>query len=260
VDQAYVANRLRYRWHALKVTPAGVSDLSDDVGDLPNLLFQEVADCASDLLRTTCADGREKGLQKSLNPFRTLRNKLEGLSFVDPLAAALAEGIDAVLNDIPGEGTLGAQAMDKLRGLARRLSSPSSARAFAKGIRHGDAGQGTTQETDTRQAEDCIVSLPQSQAQPQVQPRTPSLSLPAPVDAPQASSPGEASLTDKRGENGSSDAAPAASVDAPTAVPADAPAVPLTNNDLEVLFREESRRLAPAFTVPEDLLRKAMGL
>jgi hypothetical protein len=266
VDQAYVANRLRFRWHALKVTPAGVSDLAGDVAELPTLLFEEVADCARELLKTTCAEGREKGLQKSLNPFRTLRNKLEGLSFVDPLAAALAEGIDVVLNDIPAEGSLGATAMEKLRRLARKLSSPSSARAFAKAIRDGVSDEGTGDADVAAQANDFIVTLPQ---QPQPMPTT--SPLPGPSVAPKAPSPVSEPLSpveavkekdgDKQTKTASKPAAaPAAPVDVPVAAPAEAPAIPLTNDDLVVLFGEETRQLAPTFNVPEDLLRKAMGL
>jgi hypothetical protein len=264
-----VANRLRFRWHALKVTPAGVSDLANDVAELPTLLFEEVADCARELLKTTCAEGREKGLQKSLNPFRTLRNKLEGLSFVDPLAAALAEGIDVVLNDIPAEGSLGATAMEKLRQLARKLSSPSSARAFAKAIRDG-VGVSNEEAGDAdvaAQADDFIVSLPQ---QPQSLPSSPP--LPGPSVAPKAAAPVSGSPPPAeavKGKDGNKQAAgaanmpaaaPAAPVDVPVAAPAEAPAIPLTNDDLDALFGEETRQLAPTFNVPEDLLRKAMGL
>jgi hypothetical protein len=199
------------------------------------------------------------------------------LSFVDPLAAALAEGIDVVLNDIPAEGSLGATAMEKLRQLARKLSSPSSARAFAKAIRDGVSGAGTGDADVAAQADDYIVSLPQ-----QPVPTTPP--LPGPAVAPKASSPvsdtpsstdaapaaaaasapAEA-ITGKDGDKQTKTAskpaaAPAAQIDVPVAAPAEAPVIPLTNDDLDVLFGTETRQLAPTFTVPEDLLRKAMGL
>jgi hypothetical protein len=264
VDETYVANRLRYRWHALKVTPAAVSDLAADVADLPNLLFEEVADCARDLLRTTCADGRDRGVQKSLNPFRTLRNKLEGLSFVDPLAAALAEGIDVVLSGIPAEGALEATAMQKLRQLANKLSSPSSARAFAKTIRDGGGGSEEDDQAAAKQADDYLISLPQPR------PAAVILPLPAPVEAPAASTsvPGTPQTALAGAVNAVESAIPAAtapaapvgdtsSVDLPFV---DLPADPLTNDDLDALFGEETRQMAPAFNVPEDLLRKAMGL
>jgi hypothetical protein len=338
VDSTYVANRLRYRWHALKVTPAGVSDLAADVADLPNLLFEEVADCARELLRKTCADGRDKGVQKSLNPFRALRDKLEGLSFVDPLAASLAaslaEGIDDVLNTIPTEGALGATQMSKLRDLANKLASPSLARAFARAKSRGETTveAETDQDDGATQADAFIVSLPQPAAPapaatpapaeqqtaheaPASTPAEPDATeVEAPVSAPVVTAhapvavsapaaPAPAPREEKQSPMGflkqhvivggipdadvpaqtpapaEPAATPAAQTPAtaepdatPVVDPAPAPApaeeqaapeasdAPLTNADLDKMYGAEAQTLTTAFNVPEDLLRKAMGL
>jgi hypothetical protein len=231
VDKDYVANRIRYRWHALKVQPAANgSDFEEDISALPDMLFEEIAQEANRLLKTTVAEERDKGLAKSLNPFGALRDKLEAVSFVDPRAAALVDGINSVLSQMP-ETTFGSRHLGLLRDLARKLSSPQNAKAYADSIRQGNLGapkftapsypvvSGDNEVDDADIQVTCIIPLP---------------SAAAPVSVPIAA-PNAAVLAEE--------------VD------------PRTNAELEALYANAGHKHVSEFDfgIPEDLLSKALG-
>jgi hypothetical protein len=135
VDRDHVASRMRFRWHALKLIPAGdgtSDDFISDVNSLPHLLFEEIADEAKRLLATTVSSQREEATQKAIRPFRALCDKLQSLSFIDPKAAALQAGIENVLASMPAKGKLSDTDLARLRGLALMLSSPERAKQFAQ--------------------------------------------------------------------------------------------------------------------------------
>jgi hypothetical protein len=279
VDRDYVADKIRYRWHALKVQPAGASDFLTDTAEIPSLLWDEIAAEAKALLKSTCAEGREKGFQKSLNPFRAIRNKLESLSFVDSRAAAIADGIDAVLSGIPAGESFGATHMDSLRQLARNLSEPKFAKAYAKRLLNGEDAIVVSQpaQPSATKVETYVISQPAAPAAPasDAAPEPPAAT--AEVQAPAVEAPVAVSEI----------AAPVEAAPVPTPAVSPAPLVeepaprviiaprqdmgiepsavvasfPLTNEDLSSLYGEEAQTMSHSFDkVPEDILRKALGL
>jgi hypothetical protein len=191
VDRDHVASRMKFRWHALKLLPAGsASDFMEDVESLPTLLFEEIADEAKKLLATTVSAQRGEATQKALRPFRTLSDKLQGLSFIDPKAAALKKGIDSVLDVMPSKGKLADCDLSRLRGLATILSSPNSAMEFAEKMKGSATAHQLTipipalaadTEEDAQTSEEMgIIPVPEFERSPAVENAKPCAVAPEP--------------------------------------------------------------------------------
>lgn len=77
--------------------------LDDKVGGMGNTLFKEVARDANELFERSVA-GKQQVSQRALNPLKRLRDKLDGLSFLDHRAQPMVETMDSLFARLPKKG------------------------------------------------------------------------------------------------------------------------------------------------------------
>ncbi len=109
VSSDYVRARLHFKWQAFRVNPITEHEnpravleagLSEEVENVADTLYGEVAHASKDMWNRVLV-GRTEVTQKALSPLRTLRGKLEGLSFVEPHVCYVVDIIDGALKRMP---------------------------------------------------------------------------------------------------------------------------------------------------------------
>ncbi len=150
----YVRSRLDFKWQLYKVQPLMVHEsdsavreagLAEEVTGIANELFQEVARDANVMWQRVYL-GKTSVTHKALSPLRTLRDKLQGLSFVEPHVLPVAEIIDAVLGRIPKRGNITGTDLLMLQGLVCLLRDGNSLLTQAEVVLDG-CGTGDVLDT-----------------------------------------------------------------------------------------------------------------
>lgn len=126
-----VRARLAFTWQMFKIVPPSKSDdktdagrpLVDAVSSLGSTLFGEVAKVADEAWHKTFA-GKIEVSPKALSPLRGLRQKLAGLTFIEPRAASMVDLLDAALASVPDKGPIGGADLVMLQGLVCLLRDP----------------------------------------------------------------------------------------------------------------------------------------
>lgn len=151
----------RYGFNAFSVSKSKVADLpqldaslDQCAKDIPNVLFQEIADEASKTLKESFS-GRVEVTPKILQPFRRWREKLDAFKALDTRVVALVNKIDATLAGQPKTGKIAGSNLVDLTWLVNLLVDPNKAKQFAVvgAISADDTDarrpEGSTQETQT---------------------------------------------------------------------------------------------------------------
>lgn len=134
VSPDYVRSRMDFRWQLFKVQPlmahedseaVSESGLAEEVTGLANTLFGEISRSASEIWRKVYKDKTEV-THKALSPLRTLREKLNGLTFIEPHVAPVVEILDASLKRMPPKGNISGPDLLMLQGLVKLLSDSDS--------------------------------------------------------------------------------------------------------------------------------------
>ena len=124
-----VRARLAFGWQMFKVMPPRKGDanepLRDAVGNLGNTLFGEVAKVAGEAWHKSLA-GKMDVSAKALSPLRNIRQKLSGLSFVEPRVAPIVDLLDAAFTALPAKGVIAGSNLVMLQGLDCLLRDPAS--------------------------------------------------------------------------------------------------------------------------------------
>ena len=143
----YVRSRMDFRWHLFRVYPASdkkdsivglESGLAEEVTGLGSTLFAEVASAADDMLRRVY-EGRDEVNHKALSPLRTLRDKLAGLTFVEPRVAPVVALVDEAIKRIPRRGNINGPDLLMLRGLVQMLKDTDTLVEEAQRLIEGNA-------------------------------------------------------------------------------------------------------------------------
>lgn len=152
VPSPVVANRIRFDWTAVRVSPATTGDgvtagsIHAKAEGLGSQLFREVATEASTTYRRSY-EGKDKVGQKALRPIKTLRKKMESLRFLDRRIGPICNEVDAVLEGLPKTGFITDSELLALRGLVILLSDEDRMK------RAGEKALGMLVEDDEQQAE-----------------------------------------------------------------------------------------------------------
>lgn len=104
----YVSDNLFFGIRAFRVTPDDViknNHLNEELSGLPGQLLSEMATVAHDLWEESLK-GKDKVKRQVLGTIRTLRNKADGLAFLDVRVLNLVRRMDEVLGHIAQEGPL----------------------------------------------------------------------------------------------------------------------------------------------------------
>lgn len=145
VSEDYVRSRLDFRWQAFRIAraeEAGLMDqLDEEVQGLGATLYGEIARVASDTWKN-CYEGKTEVTRKALSPLKSIRDKLFGLTFVEPTVSPIASLIDTALSNIPPRGPITGATLLMLQGLVALLRMPEEIVAHGQKILDGQAPSG----------------------------------------------------------------------------------------------------------------------
>jgi len=129
-----VAARLAFDYVVFGIAQPKAGDgLDRSVASLGGSLFREVAQEANTLLDNSLL-GKQSVTRKALNPIRRMRDKLDGLSFLDPRVSPVVETIDGLLASIPKKGEIKGEVFDRVLSLALLLSDADKMRRHGEGL------------------------------------------------------------------------------------------------------------------------------
>ncbi len=145
VGPDYVRARMDFRWQLYKVAPLEQhadntavleAGLAEEVQGLGGTLFDEVAKSADDIWRRVY-HGKTEVTHKALSPLRTLHAKLNGLSFVEPHVAPVADIVQAALQRMPQKGNITGTDLLLLQGLVCLLKDSTALVGHAQKVVEG---------------------------------------------------------------------------------------------------------------------------
>lgn len=148
VSAEHVRSRLGFNWQIFKVIPPGdtlnsstCSGLKDEITNLGSTLFGEVAKAASETWHKSYA-GKTEVTRKALSPLRSIRKKLNGLSFIEPRVAPVVDLLDTALNKIQDKGKITGAELVMLQGLVSLLRDPVALVEHGQKIIEGQTAHG----------------------------------------------------------------------------------------------------------------------
>ena len=129
-----VSQRFHFGYTTYKVvTSAQPDNLNQQVNQLGGTLREEISRDAQTLFEQTFR-GKEKVTRKALSPILRLRDKLHGLSFVDPGIAPVVQRLDAGLAQLPNRGALEGEVLTQLMERVLLLCSVEQMERCAEGL------------------------------------------------------------------------------------------------------------------------------
>lgn len=165
---ALVATRLTFDYLVVSVAlpeqlpKVEVERLESKIGSLSEQMFHEIAVDANLLVEQSLL-GKEQVTRNALRPIKRIRDKLDGLSFLDHRVAPVVTTIDDLLGKIPNRGSIEGSLLQEILATAMLLADPDKTRRHGEGLL---AAQVPTIETDA----DVEVeeTLDQTEAEPSV--------------------------------------------------------------------------------------------
>lgn len=137
-----VRARLTFGWQMFKVAPPRKGDaarpLRDAVSSLGASLYGEIAKIADEAWHKSFA-GKADVTTKALSPLRGLRQKLAGLSFVEPRVTPVVDLLDTALAIVSDKGPITGAHLVMLQGLVCLLRDPAALVEHGQRIIEGQA-------------------------------------------------------------------------------------------------------------------------
>lgn len=134
-------------WQVFKIVPAGETEESSKslVSGMTNTLLEEVATAAQKIYENSFI-GKPQVTQKALHQVKALRDKMAGLSFLDPdNIDFIVKSMDEAFSSLPTAGWIGEKNLDVLISLLLRMSKPENMLQHAAMMREGLSAQDTQQ-------------------------------------------------------------------------------------------------------------------
>jgi hypothetical protein len=142
VSAEQVRGRFAFNWQFYKVVPPDQNQVKDslqnEVDNLGTTLFGEIAKEAQSVWNKVYA-GKTEVSHKALSPLKTIRQKLLGLSFVEPTVAPIASLIEEALLSVPKRGLIKGQRLLILQGLVTTLKDPALLFEYGQKVLNGQA-------------------------------------------------------------------------------------------------------------------------
>ena len=136
---ALVATRLTFDYLVVSValpeempTPE-VERLEHKIGSLSEQMFHEIAVDANLLVEHSLL-GKEQVTRNALRPIKRIRDKLDGLCFLDHRVAPVVATIDALLGKIPTRGSIEGSLLQEILATAMLLADPDKTRRHGEGL------------------------------------------------------------------------------------------------------------------------------
>jgi hypothetical protein len=148
VGADYVSSRLGFKWQLFQLAPPQkkfIHDgLKDEVAKLGFTLYEEIARTAEDTWKK-CYSGKDQVSQKALSPLRSIYEKLNGLSFVEPCAAPIVGLLKTAFDQMPPTGFIKGADLLMLQGVLALLRDPASLVEHGKSIIKGNTPESVLQ-------------------------------------------------------------------------------------------------------------------
>lgn len=146
VSSDYVRARMTFAWQLYQVVPPSLSNghtlcesgLPAEVAGIAGTLFHEIAREADDIW-VKVYSGKSSVTHKALSPLRSLREKLMGLTFVEPHVAPVAKLVDTALARTQRKGNIVGADLLMLQGLVCLLRAPNALIRHAQQILEGNS-------------------------------------------------------------------------------------------------------------------------
>lgn len=190
LDRSEVDGKLSAGWQAFKIVeaddPANGANPSLNQGlataakGLAGQLYVEIAKAAVEVMEKSLS-GRDKVTQKILSPIRTIRDKLEGLSFIDKRVKPLVQTIDHVLEQLPAAGHIDGLGLSAIHGLVFILSKEERMQQHGEMILSGKPVEESFKLFVPKQA---VVQAVPTAPEPQVVPQPAIPVIPAALQQP----------------------------------------------------------------------------
>lgn len=129
-----VSGKLRFDYVVFRVSKAdSVASLDRATEGMGHSLFREVAQEATALLEKSLL-GRNQITRNVLRPIRRMRDKLDGLGFLDHRVHPVVDTIDRLLASISATGQLDEEAFNRIFSVTMLLSDPDKMRRHGEGL------------------------------------------------------------------------------------------------------------------------------
>ncbi|QPK61685.1 DUF3150 domain-containing protein [Methylomonas sp. LL1] len=138
----FVSTRLSFDFLVVSVglpeslPPADVARLESKIGSLSEQMFYEISVEANQLIEQSLL-GKEQVTRNALRPIRRMRDKLDGLGFLDHRVAPVVSTIDDLLTRIPNKGAIEGCILQEILATAMLLSDPDKTRRHGEGLLAG---------------------------------------------------------------------------------------------------------------------------
>jgi len=135
----FVSTRLSFNFLVVSVglpdslPPADVARLESKIGSLSEQMFYEISVEANQLIEQSLL-GKEQVTRNALRPIRRMRDKLDGLGFLDHRVAPVVSTIDDLLARIPNKGAIEGSLLQEILATAMLLSDPDKTRRHGEGL------------------------------------------------------------------------------------------------------------------------------
>ena len=157
VGADYVSSRMGFKWQLFQLSPPKKKFIHDglktELTSLGNTLYGEIARAAEDTWKK-CYSGKDQVSHKAISPLMSIYEKLNGLSFVEPCAAPIANLLKIAFDQIPSRGFIKGADLLMLQGVLSLLRDPVSLVEHGKSILKGKTPecilQDLVQDQDTR--------------------------------------------------------------------------------------------------------------
>ncbi len=169
---ALVATRLAFDYLVVSVAlpeqlpKVEVERLESKIGSLSEQMFHEIAVDANLLVEQSLL-GKEQVTRNALRPIKRIRDKLDGLSFLDHRVAPVVATIDDLLGKIPNRGTIEGSLLQEILATAMLLADPDKTRRHGEGLL---AAQSQAVQTDADV--EIEETLDQAETEPSVLPES----------------------------------------------------------------------------------------
>jgi Protein of unknown function (DUF3150) len=157
---ALVATRLAFDYLVVSVAlpeqmpKQEVERLESKIGSLSEQMFHEIAVDANLLVEQSLL-GKEQVTRNALRPIKRIRDKLDGLSFLDHRVAPVVVTIDELLGKIPNRGSIEGSLLQEILATAMLLADPDKTRRHGEGLLATQASEVTSDaDTDVEESVD----------------------------------------------------------------------------------------------------------
>ena len=140
----FVSTRLSFDYLVLAVAmpetlpEKDIERLESKIGSLSEQMFHEIAVEANHLIEQSLL-GKDQVTRSALRPIKRIRDKLDGLGFLDYRVAPVVTTIDDLLARIPDRGAIEGSLLQEILATAMLLADPDKTRRHGEGLLSGQA-------------------------------------------------------------------------------------------------------------------------